>query len=65
MVANGFQAWMAGEPLPAPTREQRLQACYDGLTGGQPVSPNQSALAAILAFRMVDGDVQKLNTQEA
>lgn len=51
---NGFQAWLAGEPLPPLTREQRLQACYDGLTGGQPVGPNRSALAAILAFRMVD-----------
>lgn len=32
----------------------RKQFFYDGLTGGQPVAPNQSAIAAIIAHRLVE-----------
>jgi hypothetical protein len=62
---TGFEAWMAGLPIPPLTREQRLAAYYQTFAGPYP-GPNRSAVAAILAFRAVDiedkGDVQNLNT---
>ena len=50
---SGFEAWMAGEPLPPLTREQRIQAYYQTYAGPYP-GPNRAAIAAMLAFRMVE-----------
>ena len=38
------------------TREQRIQAWYQALTGFLPVAPNYAALAAIFAYRAVELD---------
>lgn len=53
-----MSAWKL-PPNPWPmTREQRIQMYYLGMAGSYP-GPNQSAIAAILAHRLVDLEDQE------